>query len=359
MKAHQSTLSAQEVQKVLGGELVGSGEFSVSGVSTLESPEAHTIAFYRGTSLKKLQALLDTLPPMLLLVSFTHPLPESHRGSLLVVENPHESFIKILDVFYDSETIEPSIDSTASIHSSAKIGQGVYIGPHVIIDADVEVSDGVQIHGNTHLYRAAQIGAYSVLYSGVQVREECVIGANCIIHSNSVIGADGFGYLPSKSMGLQKVPQVGTVTVEDFVEIGALTSIDRATVGTTRIGRGTKIDNQVQVGHNVQIGSYCIVCAQVGIAGSATIEDGVVLGGGVGVADHVTISSGIRVGGHSGVTSNLSVPGDYMGMPAIKASLFRRTQIILKHLLGHRGSIAEQVQHERGNLSERGKRRDN
>ena len=129
---------------------------------------------------------------------------------------------------------------------------------------------------------------------------------------------------------------MGTVIIEDSVEIGALTSIDRATVGATRIGQGTKIDNQVQIGHNAQIGRYCIICAQVGIAGSAILGDGVVLGGGVGVADHVTISVGIRVGGHSGVTASLSVPGDYMGMPSVKASVYKRTQILLRRLLADR-----------------------
>jgi UDP-3-O-[3-hydroxymyristoyl] glucosamine N-acyltransferase len=336
MKARQSTLSSKEIHRILGGELIGSGDFLVSGVSTLESPEANTIAFYRGTSPKKLQSLLDALPPMLLLVSFTPSLPDNHRGCVLVNENPQKSFIRMLEAFYDSEVVEPSIHPTATIHPSVKLDKSVYIGPHVIVDADVELATGVQIHGNTHLYRAAQIGENSIIYSGVQIREECTIGANCVIHSNSVIGADGFGYLPSKSIGLQKVPQVGTVIIEDSVEIGALTSIDRATVGATRIGQGTKIDNQVQIGHNAQIGRYCIICAQVGIAGSAILGDGVVLGGGVGVADHVTISGGIRVGGHSGVTASLSVPGDYMGMPAVKASVYKRTQILLRRLLADR-----------------------
>lgn len=338
MKARQSTLSAKEIHKILGGELIGPDDFLVSGVSTLESPKANTIAFYRGTSVKKLQGFLDTLPSMLILTSFTPSLPESHNGCVLVVENPQESFIKLLGTFYDSERVAPCIHPTATIHPSVKIDTSIYIGPYVIIDADVELAPGVQIHGNTHLYRASKVGEKTIIYSGVQIREECIIGANCIIHSNSVIGADGFGYIPSTSIGLQKVPQVGAVIIEDFVEIGALTSIDRATVGVTRIGQGTKIDNQVQIGHNAQIGRYCIICAQVGIAGSAVLEDGVVLGGGVGVADHVTICSGIRVGGHSGVTTNLSVPGDYMGMPAIKASAYKRTQILLRRLLGGRSS---------------------
>jgi UDP-3-O-[3-hydroxymyristoyl] glucosamine N-acyltransferase len=332
MKARSVTITAQEIQKLVGGTLHGAEDFIVRGLSTLEAPQAATVVFFRGSSEKKLQEIIDQSPPLFILVGFVPENPTNNSSCLLRVDNPQESFIRLVETFYESDQPLPHVSPSAIIHPSVKLGNEVYIGPHVILDADVTLGDGVKIHGATHLYRGVTVGANSVLYSGVRIREDCVIGSNCTLHSNSVIGADGFGYLPAPSGGLLKVPQVGFVVIEDEVEIGALTSIDRGTVGPTIIGRGTKIDNQVQIGHNVQIGKCCIICAQVGIAGSAVISDGVVLGGGVGVADHIHIARGVRVGGHSGVVTNLHTPGDYMGMPAIKASLFKRTQVYLKKL---------------------------
>jgi len=185
------------------------------------------------------------------------------------------------------------------------------------------------------------VGARSRLYSGVAIREGSRIGTNVIIHNNSVIGSDGFGYLQDPKVGLRKVPQVGTVEVGDYVEIGANTTIDRGAVGSTIIGPHTKIDNQVQIGHNVVLGSHCVVCAKVGIAGSCKVGSGVVFGGGVGVADHVTIVSGVRLSGYSGVYSDILEPGDYMGVPAIKAGTYRRQQAIISRMTKGKGSKAK------------------
>ena len=332
MKLRSITLQSNEIRKILSGTLIGSDTFPVTGLSTLEHPEANSVIFYRGTSERKLQDILEQSPPVLVLLAFTPKNIKTNESCLLVVEKPQERFVELVEVFYDTEKLRSGIDPTAIVHPSATLGERVHIGPHVIVEENVRIESDVQILANVHLHRDVHIGSHSILHSGVRVREESILGSHCIVHSNSVIGSDGFGYLPSQATGLLKVPQVGKVVIEDHVEIGALTSIDRGTIGETRIGQGTKIDNQVQIAHNVHIGKYCIICAQVGIAGSAIIGDGVVLGGGVGVADHLRINSGVRVGGHSGVLTNLLTPGDYLGMPAIKASLFKRTQVYVRKL---------------------------
>lgn len=336
MKLRSITLQSNEIRTKLGGKLIGSDSFSVTGLSTVEHPEAHSVVFYRGTSERKLQDILEQSPPVLVLLAFTPKDVKTHESCLLVVEKPQERFVELVGVFYDTEEVRSGIDPTAIVHPSASLGERVYIGPHVIVEENVRIESDVQILANAHIHRDVHIGSHSMLHSGVRIREESILGSHCIVHSNSVIGSDGFGYLPSPAAGLLKVPQVGNVIIEDHVEIGALTSIDRGTIGETRIGQGTKIDNQVQIAHNVHIGKYCIICAQVGIAGSAIIGDGVVLGGGVGVADHLRINSGIRVGGHSGVLTSLLSPGDYLGMPAIKASLFKRTQVYVQKLCSPR-----------------------
>jgi UDP-3-O-[3-hydroxymyristoyl] glucosamine N-acyltransferase len=176
------------------------------------------------------------------------------------------------------------------------------------------------------------MGAGVTLHSGVSLREGTVLGSHVTVHNNTVIGGDGFGYVPDPSVGLRKVPHVGNVIIEDQVEIGANTSIDRGALGSTKIGFGTKIDNQVQIGHNVTIGKFCIICGQTGIAGSVTIGDRCVFGGGSGAADHVSICSGVRLGGRTGATGNINEPGDYLGFPALAASQWKRAQAALRRL---------------------------
>jgi UDP-3-O-[3-hydroxymyristoyl] glucosamine N-acyltransferase LpxD len=193
-----------------------------------------------------------------------------------------------------------------------------------VIGEDVRIEEGAVLRDRVTLYPHSSVGARTVLHSGVVIREQCRIGADCILHNNTVIGADGFGYVPDRKVGLRKVPQIGNVEIGDRVEIGSNTCIDRGAFGSTLVGAGTKIDNLVQIGHNVVIGSNCIICGQVGIAGSAVIGDRVVLGGSVGVADHVTIVPDVRIGARGAVHTSIEKPGDYAGFPIMPARAWRR-----------------------------------
>lgn len=336
MKPIKTSLSAKQIAETLNAPLHGNPDLTVMGLCPLNRAEPGLVTFIRGRSPSAAWRSLIKLPEMVVLVeSALLPEPEAIRSlkcSLVVVPSAQRAFIDLINRFYESEPIRREIHSSALIDSTATIGSNVAIGPFCVVGPGARIGDGVVLHNSVTICRDVSIGQNCELFSGVVVREGSVIGNECVIHNNSVIGADGFGYLPDPSMGIRKVPQVGTVTIGDRVEIGANTNIDRAAVGSTMIGAGTKIDNQVQIGHNVVVGSHCLICAQVGIAGSAILGDGVVLGGGTGVADHVTIASGVRVGGHAGVTSDIVEPGDYMGMPAVKATLYRRQMASIKRL---------------------------
>jgi UDP-3-O-[3-hydroxymyristoyl] glucosamine N-acyltransferase len=336
MKPISASYSVQELAELSGSRVIGDPKITITGLCSVHRPQPFHLAFLRLGSRSAALKLLTPLPAMAVLID-KKALPttaecQQLHCSLIPVDNPQAVFVEIISKFFEPEKVQLYAHQSAIIDPTATIGFDVSIGANCVVGAGVTIGDGAILHSGVTLYRDVQIGAKTELHSGVVIREGCRVGSNCIIHNNTVIGADGFGYLSDTQRGLVKVPQVGVVAIDDYVEIGAGTAIDRATVGATVIGAHTKIDNHVQIGHNVVIGSHCLLCAQVGVAGSATIGNGVVLGGGTGVADHVTIVSGVRVGGHSGVTSSLEEPGDYMGMPIMKASAYRRQQGLLKRL---------------------------
>lgn len=338
MKPTKSSLLSADLATILKGELHGAADLIITELAPLHEPKAGAITFIRGRSKAAAWRSLIKLPQMAVLIEPSLlPDPElisSLKCTLIAVSNSHAAFIDVVNRFYAPEDLECSIHPSAIIDPSAEIPLDVSIGAFCVVGPRVKLASKAVLHNSVTLCRDVTIGARSELYSGVVVREGCTVGDDCIVHNNSVIGADGFGYIsdPNNKAPIVKVPQVGIVIVGNCVEIGANTTIDRATVGATKIGAYTKIDNQVQIGHNVTIGRACVICAQVGIAGSANIGDGVVLGGGTGVADHISVASGVRVGGHAGVTSDIDEPGDYLGMPALKASRYRRQWATFKKL---------------------------
>lgn len=339
MKPRATILTATEVAARVGGILHGDTSLTASCLCPLETAVSGGVTFLRAQSSSSLLRKLEALPRMIVLVDAKLADFDASglQSALIGVPDPQRAFISLIPEFY---TPYPSLDGihpSAAIDPSAKIGVGVSVGAGCVVAASCVIGDHVRLEPNVILYPGVSIGAGTHIHSGCAIREGCVIGAQCTLHNNVVIGADGFGYLSDPKTGISKVPQVGIVEIGDNVEIGACTSIDRGTVGATVIGAHVKIDNQVQIGHNVRIDPYCIICAQVGIAGSCHIKKGVVLGGGVGVADHVSIAAGSRVGGHAGVISTIDEPGDYMGFPAMKASAFRRQQATMRRLARRKG----------------------
>ena len=326
--AHKASFTVLELSKKFGFEFTGNGDVVISGVSPLDEPSLDHISYSKGHSIdpecfRKFGALI--IPPN----AWKPEYQEFLVGTVIFAAEPYAKLVEMIPLFFPTSTplTETSIHPTAVIAPTAKIGKNVFIGPWVIIGEGCSIGDHVSLKSNITLYDDVVIGNNTVLHAGVVIREQCQIGAFCTLQPNVTIGADGFGYIPDKKMGLKLIPQVGIVVVEDWVDIGANSTIDRATLGATRVGRGTKIDNQVQIGHNSRIGSNSILCGQVAIAGSCTIGEQVVLAGNVGVADHLTIASGIRLGAKAGVTASLTEKNDYMGHPALPAIQYKKNTI--------------------------------
>jgi UDP-3-O-[3-hydroxymyristoyl] glucosamine N-acyltransferase len=241
------------------------------------------------------------------------------RAVLLRVDDPYLSFLKVLLAFNPpSDPLPPGIHPTAVIHPSATVGKGVRIGSHVVVSEGCKVGEGSMLVHGVVLGDSVEIGRNTLLYANVVVREGCRIGSRVIIHPGVVIGSDGFGFAPKPDGSYDKIPQLGIVVVEDDVEIGANCTVDRATMGETRIKRGTKLDNLIQVGHNVVIGENTVIAAQTGISGSTKIGRNNMIGGQVGFTGHLSIADNTKIGAQSGVHRSVEKPGSvYFGTPAL------------------------------------------
>jgi UDP-3-O-[3-hydroxymyristoyl] glucosamine N-acyltransferase len=246
------------------------------------------------------------------------------RIPVLRAENPHLAFVRAVGIFYQPLRPGPGIHPTAVVSGSAKIGRGVSIGALCVVGDDAEIGEGAVIFPQTTIYPRVKIGASSVVHSNVALREDVRIGSRVIIHSGVVIGADGFGYLQDEDDGHIKIPQIGTVIIEDDVEIGANSTIDRAALGETIVRRGAKIDNLVMVAHNVEIGENAILAAQVGIAGSSKIGRNAVLSGQVGIADHVDVGDKVIIAAKSGVTKDIPAGSFVSGSPHLDIRDWRK-----------------------------------
>lgn len=299
----------------LGAELLGPSDLRITRLDTLERADASAMTFIRdarhapGWTASRASAAI---------VSRGLGVAPGPGRALLVVDDADHALIDVLDTLTPrAGAPEPGahpsavVDPAAEVHASARVGPGAVIGPRAVVGARA------LIHANVTIGADARVGADTELRPGVVIEDRCVVGARVRIHANAVIGADGFGYRPAPGgAGLLKVPHVGHVEIGDDVEIGANSNIDRGKFGPTVIGQGTKIDNLVQIGHNVRVGRWCIICGACGISGSVTIGDGAILAGGVGVADNVAIGAGARIGARSGVMHDIPDGEEWLGHPA-------------------------------------------
>jgi len=309
MKSMQFTL--KELQSRVGGQLCGEAKILISGVSDLDSAQPGEISFAQ--DIQRLEQTQRSLASALVVASDFPDLPEKN---LLRTENPHYVFVNIMRLFEPKPQLQPGIHPSAVIaEQGVDIRPGVRIAEHAVIRRDAHIGQGSHIESGVHVGEDVKIGKDCWIGSNVVLRHGVQLGNRVIIHSNSVIGGDGFGYLWAENRQ-QKIPQLGTVQIDDDVEIGCNVCIDRATFGCTRIRQGTKIDNLVQIGHNNDIGEHCIIISQVGLSGSVTLGKRVTLAGQVGIADHLNIGDGAIVGAASGVSKNIK-PGEIVwGIPA-------------------------------------------
>ncbi len=302
-------MKLKEIAKIIDGEIVGESEVEITGVSGISDSKEGDITYLSDNKwLKKLQNSSASA------VIVKEPMSDVKKPQI-TTKNPQYAFSRLLSLFYVRPHPYMGISEEAFVSDGALIGENVTVYPFAYISEGAEIGSGTVIYPGVFIGENARIGDSCLIYPNVTIRERVKIGSRVIIHGGAVIGADGFGYV-FENGSHHKIPQVGGVVIEDDVEIGASSAIDRATTGNTLVGKGTKIDNLVQIGHNVHIGKNVIIVAQTGIGGSSEIGDGVILGGQTAVSDHATIEAGSMFGARSGVMGKVS-RGVYSGAPVI------------------------------------------
>lgn len=281
----------------------------------------------------KYERYLYTTASSAVLVNRSLKLTQPVKTTLIRVDDAYGALAQLLNMVSGMRPRREGIDPLACVSETATIGDGVYIGPFAVIGDNVQVGAGSQIYAHCYLGSGVTIGENTTLYPRVTLYADCEVGSHCIIHSGAVIGADGFGFAPGADGVYTKIPQMGGVRIADNVEIGANTTVDRASMGVTSIGEGVKIDNLVQVAHNVQIADHTAIAAQVGIAGSTRVGAHCLLGGQVGLVGHIEVADGVQLGAQSGVPNSIKTPGAVMmGTPAVPIRAFYRNSAVSKRL---------------------------
>ncbi len=303
--------TVEEIAKLISGKIIGNSSLSIQGITNIESPGAGLITFAQDE-----KGLARLEPTEISCIIVPHRISTSSKVLIQVAE-PKLAWAKLLGEFFPSPAFSQTVSPSASVAKTAKIGNRVTIEAFAVISDGAVIGDGAVIRAHAFVGENVTLGSKSVLHPSVMIYGGCEIGSNVIIHANSVIGADGFGYVHTMEKQ-EKIPQVGNVIIEDDVEIGACVTIDRATIGSTRICKGAKIDNQVQIGHNVTIGPHTVISAQSGVSGSSKVGAHVTMGGKAGLGDHVTIGDWTMVGAGSGVPSGKKIPAKQIvfGEPA-------------------------------------------
>ena len=315
--------SAGQIAQFLNGVVVGNPEIKVSGLSKIEHGEEGTLSFLANP---KYTEFIYTTKASIVIVN-TSFIPEQEIAATMVkVDDAYGAFAKLLEIYdqYRKSGLV-GISSLAFIHPTAKVGEDVYIGEFTVISANAVVGNGAKIYPQVFLGEGAKVGEETTLNPGVKIYHACVIGNRCILHAGVVIGSDGFGFAQQDGVS-HKVPQIGNVILEDDIEIGSNTTIDRATLGSTIIKKGVKLDNLVQIAHNVIIGEHTVMAAQSGISGSTTIGRFCQLGGQVGITGHLTVPDNVKLAGQSAISNSLTKEGALlMGSPAFDISDYRRS----------------------------------
>lgn len=314
---------------LIGGIIVGDPEAKVNNFAKIEEGKPGCISFLAND---KYEQYIYTTESSVVLVNENFEPKQEIKATLIKVANAREAVAKLLQIYESMKPKREGISDLAFIDPSAKIGEKCYIGPFVAIAEGVEIGEGCVFHPHVTIGRNAKVGANTEIYSNAVIYHDCQVGSRCILHAGCVIGADGFGFEPTED-GYKKIPQIGIAIIEDDVEIGANTCVDRAVMGATVIHKGVKIDNLVQIAHNDEIGSHTVMSAQVGIAGSTKVGEWCMFGGQVGIAGHATIANRVMAGAQAGIPNNIKKEGAAVqGTPAIEGRNFWKSSAIFKNL---------------------------
>lgn len=316
--------SAEQIAGIIQGEIVGNSAVIVNGLAKIEEGSEGKLSFLANP---KYEEYIYTTGSSICIVNDTFVPSKDLPATLTLikVENAYACFAKLLEFYDQMKRKQPKIEANSYISESATVGKDIYLGANAYISDGAVIGDNVVIYPNSFIGDNVKIGNNTVIYPNVSIYADCQIGNNCVIHAGAVIGADGFGFSPDENGVFSKVPQIGIVIIEDNVDVGANTTIDRATMGATIIRKGAKIDNLCQVAHNVEIGENSAMAAQVGIAGSAKIGKRVLVGGQAGISGHITIADGTMIVAQSGIPNSVKKPETLMGAPGIPIEDFKKS----------------------------------
>lgn len=321
--------TAEMIAALLSGEIVGDKSATVSTVSSIDGGKAGSLAYL--TNPKYEQYIYTTEASIVLVDKSFEPKGEI-KATLIKVENVGECVLNLLEMYNAARPRKQGISKLASVSEKATIGEGCYIGDFVVVEAGAKIGDNVQLYPQCYIGDNVTIGEGTKLYAGVKIYEGCVIGKNCILHAGAVIGADGFGFAPKADGTFAKIPQLGNVILEDNVEIGANTCIDRAKTDSTIVHSGVKLDNLIQLGHNVEVGANTVMSAQVGIAGTTKVGSNCFIAGQVGIADHVVVGNRVKIGSKSGIDKSVGDDEIRFGYPALPGMQYHRSFAVFRQL---------------------------
>lgn len=325
---HKKYYTVAELAEMTNSEVVGDPDYLISNVSDLQSADAEDVSFLSNPRYEK--AMKNSKAGVIFIASSTLA---SEGKNFLVNADPTRAFQVVLEAFHEAThmlTGFSGVHPTAVIHEKSTIGDNVTIGPHAVIDQDCRIGDNTFIGAGSYIGAGVSVGENCLVHPNVTIRELCIIGNNVVIHPGVVIGSCGFGFTTDEQGKHHKLCQMGIVTIEDDVEIGANTTIDRSRFKSTIISKGSKIDNLVQIGHGVHVGEDNIIVSQTGIAGSSTTGKNVIIGGQVGVAGHISINSNVAIAAKSGVSKSINEPGNYRGIPVLPIDEYNRKYVHFK-----------------------------
>ena len=320
--------SAKQIAEYIQGVIEGDENATVHTFAKIEEGIPGAISFLSNP--KYTHYIYDTESSIVLLNKDFVPEKEI-KATLIKVDNAYESLAKLMTLYEQSQPKRTGIDPLAYVAPTAKIGKDVYLAPFACVGDNAEIGDNTELHPHATVGRGAKVGKNCILYTNCNVYHDCRVGNNCILHSGCVIGADGFGFAPSPE-GYEKIPQIGIAILEDNVEVGANTCIDRATMGATIIRKGVKLDNLIQIAHNVEVGSNTVMASQVGIAGSTKVGEWCMFGGQVGLAGHIKIGNKVNLGAQSGVPGSLKDGQALIGTPPIELKNYFKSSVLFKKL---------------------------
>jgi UDP-3-O-[3-hydroxymyristoyl] glucosamine N-acyltransferase len=323
--------TAQQIALLVSGTIEGNPDTTVTSFGKIEEAAAGQLTFLANP---KYEDYLYTTNASLIIVNESLQLQKNITATLVRVKDAYSAFATLLTTYQNLKALQrKGIETPSHIATNATLGTDVFVGAFAYIGEKVSIGNNSKIFPGAFIAENVSIGNNTTIHAGVKIYEDCVIGNDVIIHAGTVIGSDGFGFAPQPDGSFQKVPQIGNVIIEDQVEIGANTTIDRATMGSTIIKKGVKLDNLIQIAHNVEIGSQTVIAAQTGISGSTKLGQKIMIGGQAGIAGHLTIANGVKIAGGAGVTKNLDGEGkSYAGFPAEDAKQSLKAQVYTRQL---------------------------